>query len=150
MFKSNFKLYKKMKYNLFIGRYQSPHIGHMQIFNTYLENGKPILIAVRDIFPDETNPLFASDVKELWDTVYQDNPLVKIIIIPDIESVNYGRGVGYEVIELKVENKVANISATEIRNQIRNGRHEWKEFVDQRIHKMLEFKILNPGQLPKV
>ena len=24
---------------------------------------------------------------------------VKVIIIPDIESVNYGRGVGYDIIE---------------------------------------------------
>lgn len=132
-----------MKYNLFIGRYQSPHIGHMHIFNTYLENDKPILIAVRDIVPDESNPLFASDVKELWETVYQDNPLVKVIIIPDIESVNYGRGVGYEVIEIKVENKVANISATEIRNQIIDGKTEWKEFVDGSIHQLLENKILS-------
>lgn len=132
-----------MKYNLFIGRYQSPHVGHMHIFNTYLENDKPILIAVRDIDPDESNPLFASDVKELWETVYQDNPFVKVIIIPDIESVNYGRGVGYDVTEIKVENKVANISATEIRNQIINGKSEWKEFVDVRIHQLLENKILS-------
>ena len=41
-----------MRYNLFIGRYQSPHKGHMQIFNTFLEEGKPILIAIRDIEPD--------------------------------------------------------------------------------------------------
>lgn len=132
-----------MKYNLFIGRYQSPHIGHMQIFNTYLENDKPILIAIRDVIPDEVNPLSASDVKELWETIYKDNPLVKVMILPDIESVNYGRGVGYEVNEIKVENTVASISATEIRNQIRNGKEEWKEFVDHRIHEMLEVKILS-------
>jgi nicotinic acid mononucleotide adenylyltransferase len=132
-----------MKYNLFIGRYQSPHIGHMQIFNTYLENDKPILIAIRDVIPDEVNPLSASDVKELWETVYKDNPLVKVMILPDIESVNYGRGVGYEVKEIKVENTVASISATEIRNQIRNGKEEWKELVDPRIHEMLEVKILS-------
>ena len=44
-----------MKYNLFIGRYQSPHVGHMHIFNTYSEKGKHILIAVRDIVRDENN-----------------------------------------------------------------------------------------------
>jgi nicotinamide mononucleotide adenylyltransferase len=132
-----------MKYNLFIGRYQSPHVGHMHIFNTYLENGKPILIAVRDIVPDESNPLYASDVKELWETVYQGNPLVKVMVIPDIESVNYGRGVGYDVTEIKVELKVANISATEIRNQIIGGKMDWKEFVDCRIHQLLEDKILS-------
>ena len=46
-----------MKYNLFIGRYQSPHKGHQEIFNTYLKNGEPVLIAIRDIEPDFENPL---------------------------------------------------------------------------------------------
>ena len=131
-----------MKYNLFIGRYQSPHKGHMHIFEEYLRNGKPILIAIRDIFPDENNPLSANDVKELWETVYAFNDLVKVIIIPDIESVNYGSGVGYGVNEIKVDSPIANISATEIRTQIVEGREEWKKFVDEKIHSLLEFKIM--------
>jgi nicotinamide mononucleotide adenylyltransferase len=132
-----------MKYNLFIGRYQSPHVGHMHIFNTYLSLNKPILIAIRDVIPDVNNPLNATDVKELWEKVYQDNHLVKVIIIPDIESVNYGRGVGYDVIEIKVEKDVASISATEIRNQIIEGKNEWKNHVDSKIHDLLVDKILN-------
>jgi len=132
-----------MKYNLFIGRYQSPHVGHMHIFNSYLELGKPILIAIRDVVPDDSNPLNAEDVKELWETIYSDNPLVKVIVIPDIESVNYGRGVGYTVKELNVDDKIASISATEIRNQIVNGKNEWKKSVDGKIHQLLENKILN-------
>ncbi len=131
-----------MKYNLFIGRYQSPHLGHMYIFNTFLDAGKPVLIAIRDIVPDANNPLGAQDVKELWEKVYENNPLVKIMIIPDIESVNYGRGVGYNVNEIKVESNIANISATEIRNQIIEGKIEWKKFVDDKIHRLLEEKIL--------
>ena len=54
-----------MRYNLFIGRYQSPHKGHMQIFNTFLQEGKPILIAIRDIEPDNSNPLYAHEVRSL-------------------------------------------------------------------------------------
>ena len=132
-----------MKYNLFIGRYQSPHVGHMHIFSTYLDANKPILIAIRDIIPDANNPLSPIDVKELWEKVYQDNPLVKVIIIPDIESVNYGRGVGYNVTEIKVEKEVASISATEIRNQIIENKQEWKSHVDSKIHSLLVEKILN-------
>ncbi len=142
MFGHNYKFFKEMKYNLFIGRFQSPHIGHMHIFNTYLALGKPVLIAVRDILPDTHNPLSAIDVKELWEKVYENNSLVKVMVIPDIESVNYGRGVGYNISEIKVENDVANISATEIRNQIMERKHEWKNFVDSKIHEMLEDKIL--------
>jgi nicotinamide mononucleotide adenylyltransferase len=126
-----------MRYNLFIGRYQSPHKGHMHIFATFLKEDKPVLIAIRDIEPDAANPLTAAEVKMLWEKVYANNPLVKVIIIPDIASVNYGRGVGYEINEITVGEAVASISATEIRRQIIAGEHGWKELVDENIHNML-------------
>jgi nicotinamide mononucleotide adenylyltransferase len=126
-----------MRYNLFIGRYQSPHKGHMHIFDTFLKEGKPVLIAIRDIEPDAANPLPAAEVKLLWEKVYAGNPLVKVIIIPDIASVNYGRGVGYEVNEIAVGEAVASISATEIRRQIIADENGWKELVDENIHEML-------------
>lgn len=126
-----------MRYNLFIGRYQSPHKGHMHIFDTFLKESKPVLIAIRDIEPDSSNPLTATEVKTLWENVYADNPLVKVIIIPDIASVNYGRGVGYEINEITVGDAVASISATEIRRQIIAGESGWKTFVDENIHEML-------------
>ena len=44
---------------------------------------------------------------------------IKVVIIPDIESVNYGRGVGYEIIEHVPPNQVEQISATKIRAQMR-------------------------------
>ena len=56
-----------MRYNLFIGRYQSPHKGHMHIFDTFLKEDKPVLIAIRDIEPDAANPLNAAEVKALYD-----------------------------------------------------------------------------------
>lgn len=126
-----------MRYNLFIGRYQSPHKGHMHIFETFLKEGKPVLIAIRDIEPDAGNPLHATEVKTLWEKVYVDNVLVKVIIIPDIASVNYGRGVGYEINEISVGETVASISATEIRRQILADENGWKSLVDENIHEML-------------
>lgn len=126
-----------MTYNLFIGRYQSPHKGHMHIFDTFLKEEKPVLIAIRDIEPDAANPLTAAEVQTLWEKVYAANPLVKVIIIPDIASVNYGRGVGYAINEINVPDTVAAISATEIRRQVIAGENGWKEFVDGNIHDML-------------
>jgi nicotinic acid mononucleotide adenylyltransferase len=125
-------------YNLFIGRYQSPHKGHQSIFNTYLDKGLPILIAIRDTPIDEKNPLSAFEVKSLWEKVYENNDLVKVIVIPDIASVNYGRGVGYDVNEIKVDTSIANISATQIRDDIRSNNNSWKEFVDEKIWGDLE------------
>lgn len=127
-----------MTYNMFIGRYQSPHKGHMTIFNEYLEKGLPVLIAIRDIDPDENNPLAAHEVQSIWEKIYWNEPLVRVIIIPDIASVNYGRGVGYEVKEIQVDSAIANISATEIRRQIMNGETHWKELVDPTGHEVLE------------
>jgi nicotinamide mononucleotide adenylyltransferase len=132
-----------MIYNLFIGRYQSPHKGHMTIFNEYLEKGLPVLIAIRDVEPDDKNPLSAQEVKSIWEKIYFENPLVSIIIIPDISSVNYGRGVGYEVKEIKVSGEIENISATEIRRQINSGETQWKNLVDEKGHEILEELIKN-------
>jgi nicotinamide mononucleotide adenylyltransferase len=127
------------KYNLFIGRFQSPHKGHQAIFDKFLSKGEPILIAIRDVPTDENNPLSAYDVHLLMRELYADNPLVKVIVFPDIASVNYGRGVGYEVNELIVEKNIAEISASEIRNRIKNNDPSWKQFVDEKIWTSLEF-----------
>jgi len=109
----------------------------MTIFNKYLEDNLPVLIAIRDVKPDEKNPLTAHEVKEIWDVIYQGNPLVKTMIIPDIKSVNYGRDVGYSITEINVKREIASISATEIRNQILSDQEEWREFVDSSAHELL-------------
>ncbi len=53
----------------------------------------------------------------------------KVEIIDDIESVNYGRGVGYEINEIEVSENIKRISATEIRTKINEGDHSWKEHI---------------------
>jgi hypothetical protein len=55
--------------------------------------------------------------KELDDLIQEGR--IFISIVPDIESVNYGRGVGYEVIEHVPPQNVKEISATKIRKQMR-------------------------------
>jgi len=126
-----------MKFNLFIGRYQSPHKGHMHIFETYLKKGMPVLIAIRDVETNADNPLTGFQIKAIWEKIYANNPLVQVIIIPDISSVNYGRQVGYEVNEINVDANLASISATEIRKQILIGENTWKSSVDESVHEML-------------
>jgi nicotinamide mononucleotide adenylyltransferase len=82
-------------FNCLIGRYQCPHKGHQTIFSKYLNENEPILIMIRDVPTDDKNPFTPEEVKSLWENVYKneiESGLVKIIIIPDIASVNYGRG----------------------------------------------------------
>ena len=58
---------------------------------------------------------------------------VEVMIIPDIESVNYGRGVGYEINEFTPPDGIAFISATKIRESIKLGDENWKSMVDESI-----------------
>lgn len=45
---------------------------------------------------------------------------LKIISIPDICSVDFGRGVGYDIIEHIPPQEIAEISATKIREKLNN------------------------------
>jgi len=106
------------KYALFIGRWQTWHAGHEWLIRQQLDKGKNVWVAIRDVEVDENNPKSAQQVlKDLsnesffqqnWDKLY-------VSIIPDIESVNYGRGVGYEVIHHHPPADVELISGTKIR-----------------------------------
>jgi cytidyltransferase-like protein len=132
-----------MSYNLFIGRFQPPHKGHQTIFNSYLSKGEKVLIAIRDVATDEKNPLNPLQVLYLWKEIYRNNPSVEVIVIPDIKSVNYGRDVGYAICEIEAPKNIQRISATDIRNQIKNGENDWKNLVDSSIHEELLSMLSN-------
>lgn len=112
-----------MKYSMFIGRWQPWHDGHRWLIDQRLKDNKNILICIREVDKDDSNPYDPLEVKKNIETVLEDLILsgrVKVIIIPDIESVNYGRGVGYDIIEHVPPKKVGNISATKIRKKLFN------------------------------
>ena len=117
------------QYSLFIGRFQPFHLGHQWLFSQKLDKGHPVLIAIRDVVPDEKNPLTAQQSKNLIEKVYE-NQDVKVIIIPDISSVNWGRGVGYTLEEHYPPSDIENISATQIRKQLSQNDNTWKKLVN--------------------
>jgi len=111
-----------MKYSLFIGRWQPWHSGHRWLIDQRLKEGKKVWIAIRDIEPNENQPWTPHEVlmnleKELSDLIQEGK--IFISIVPDIESINYGRGVGYEVIEHVPPADIEQISATKIREELR-------------------------------
>ena len=111
-----------MKRALFIGRWQPLHPGHQWLFDQKLEQGIPILIAVRDTPVNDSNPFATEDVIANLEKEYSEeveSGMVKVISIPDIESVNYGRGVGYEINEFVPPNNIGKISATKIREKLK-------------------------------
>ena len=108
----------KKKYALFIGRWQTWHAGHEWLIRQQLDKGKDVWIAIRDVQVSEENPKTAHQVMmDLMEVPFIKNNIGKILvsIIPDIESVNYGRGVGYEVIHHAPPADVELISGTKIR-----------------------------------
>ena len=112
----------KIKYSMYIGRWQPWHQGHRWLIDQRLDDGKNVLICIRDIEPDEKNPWTSKEVEanlqiELKDLIKQGR--VKIVIIPDIESINIGRGVGYDIIEHVPPEKIRDVSATNIRKQMK-------------------------------
>ncbi len=122
----------KKPYSLFIGRYQCFHYGHKFIIDSELKLGNRVMIMIRDVEPDDKNPFTSTQVKSMIKMVYKSKikkGLLKVMIIPDIQSVNYGRGVGYEVKEIIAPKDIQSVSATQIRDQIRTGSQLWKNDV---------------------
>lgn len=105
-----------MKYAFFIGRWQPFHDGHKWLINQKLKNNIPVLIGIMDNKKDDRNPYSAREVEMMIKDVYQNENVVTIII-PPIESVNYGRNVGYEINEFKPPPEIKKISGTRIRNE---------------------------------
>ncbi len=110
-----------MKYSMFIGRWQPWHDGHRWLIDQRLNEGKNVLICVREVSKDDKNPYNPIQVKDNVESELKDlieSKRVKVIIIPDIESVNYGRGVGYDIIEHVPPPQIGEISATKIREKL--------------------------------
>jgi cytidyltransferase-like protein len=111
------------KYSMFVGRWQPLHPGHLWLINERLKEGKNVWLAIRDVKPDEKNPWTAEEIQkmvhegELKDLIADGRVITSII--PDIESINYGRGVGYDIIEHVPPTEIGEISATSIREQMR-------------------------------
>jgi adenylylsulfate kinase len=114
---------KNGQYAMFIGRWQPLHLGHKEMFAQALNEGKNVLICIREGEVNEKNPFTAEQVKENIESNYAsffEQGLIKVMVIPDICSVEFGRGVGYDIIEHIPPTEIGDISATKIREEMRN------------------------------
>lgn len=119
---------------IFIGRYQPYHFGHISLVRQKLDAGVPCLIMVRDIPPDSKNPFTTEQTIDMIKKYHSSKgDDVIVMSIPDIESVNWGRGVGYEMNEFFPPDNIGFISATRIRELVAKGSDEWKSLVDDSI-----------------
>lgn len=115
---------KDGQFAMFVGRWQPLHKGHQELFKRAMDEGKNVLICIRDIKPDEKNPFSAEEVKENIMNFYSQEYIdgkVRVMVIPDICSVEFGRGVGYDIIEHVPPTEIGEISATKIREEMRKA-----------------------------
>lgn len=134
---------RQTRWHWYFGRWNGAmHLGHEHIINQSLEKypNDKVMLAIRDVEPDEKNPWTAKEVKEMLEYRYHEEPRVEVTIVPDISSVEYGRGVGYEVNEIKVTKQIAGISGTKCRQLIEDGDPSWKNLVSPQIANFLESK----------
>ena len=93
--------YPKIKHSMFVGYWQSWHAENSWMVEERLKEGKSVLICIMDSDVNEKTPLTSDEVesnikKHLWKYIGEGR--VTIIKIPDVESVNFGSILDYEII----------------------------------------------------
>lgn len=102
---------------LLIGRYQPFHKGHKTLVEEAIDRVGQCCIALRDVGgTDDSNPYnFHKVRREIKAACPEFGEKLKIIEIPNITDVFYGRGVGYNIEMLELDKGIQEISATKIR-----------------------------------
>jgi cytidyltransferase-like protein len=121
--KASSKTQGQNKFALFIGRWQPFHDGHQWLINQQLNKGNNVCIAIRDVEQDEKNIWTSEEIqgmleKRFWKEIQVG--IIKVICIPDIDSINIGRDVGYDIIEHTPPQFIGKISGTKIREELKN------------------------------
>jgi len=104
-----------------LGRWQPFHDGHYALFEEIIKKTGQACIMVRDLQGVGDNPFDFESIKsritERLDKKYKNR--FKVVLVPNITNICYGRGVGYKIEEIVLSEKIQKISATKIRKKMR-------------------------------
>jgi len=104
-----------------LGRWQPFHDGHYALFEEIIKKTGQVCVQIRDIQGVDDNPYDFETVKKSIEKrlnlKYKNR--FKIILVPNITNISYGRGVGYKIEEVALPEKIQQISATKIRKNMR-------------------------------
>jgi len=107
--------FEKPRAVLLPGRWQPRHVGHEWLIQRELDQGKRVVVGIRDTPITEADPFSADLRKRMIEHRYEAED-VEAWIMPDIEAISYGRKVGYEVRETDdIPPEVFEVSATGVR-----------------------------------
>ena len=104
-----------------LGRWQPWHAGHQKLFEETLKKTGQVNIMVRDVKGIDDNPFdFETVKKNIEDRLNPEfEGQFKIMMVPNITNICYGRGVGYKIEEIELSKEIQEISATKIRAKMR-------------------------------
>ena len=104
-----------------LGRWQPWHAGHQKLFEEILKKTGQVNIMVRDVKGVDDNPFdFETVKKNIEDKLNPEfEGKFKIMMVPNITNICYGRGVGYKIEEIELSKEIQEISATKIRAKMR-------------------------------
>ena len=104
-----------------LGRWQPFHDGHYALFEETLKKTGQVCIQIRDVEGVGDNPFdfeyVKSKISEKLESKYKNR--YKIVLVPNITNICYGRGVGYKIEEVVLPESIQKISATKIRAEMR-------------------------------
>jgi len=104
-----------------LGRWQPFHDGHYALFEEIVKKTGQVCIQIRDVQGVDDNPFDFETVKrnieEKLSFKYKNR--FKIVLVPNITNICYGRGVGYKIEEIILPEEIQKISATKIRKELR-------------------------------
>ena len=113
-----------------LGRWQPWHDCHQELFKRALKKTGQVVIQVRDV-QGVSAGMGHNDNPFDWDLVcenisaglskdgFKRGVEYEIMLVPNIVNITYGRGVGYDFEEESFEESIEEISATQIRMQMR-------------------------------
>ena len=107
-----------------MGRFQPWHPGHTELFKRAHAKTGQVLIMVRDTHGiDDKNPFDYVTVKnfiikDLSELGYINDVDYKILGVPNIVNITYGRDVGYVIEKEDFDKEILKISATQIRKEM--------------------------------
>ena len=113
-----------------LGRWQPWHEGHRALFLRCIAKTGQVIIQVRDVQgasggdnqddnPFDWNAVCSDIEKDLIEYEFKRGVEYEIMLVPNIVNITYGRGVGYAFEEEVFNVSVSSISATKIREKLR-------------------------------
>ena len=123
-----------------LGRWQPFHDGHYTLFKEIIKKTGQVCIQIRDVQGVDDNPFDFETIKKNIENKL--NPefegRFKIMLVPNITNICYGRGVGYKIEEIVLPEEIQKISATKIRAKMRED-GKLKQF-------LMNIKIINQNK----